>query len=280
MPHENPFLTLGIPKSALVVEKAADNMERVLGLAEATYRVLSRQYHPDRRGGSAELFAQFTAAIDELRDPETLEFYLSELVGSADVQALRQQRQAQALVSRDTASIERLAQGFAFVDQFSALGITVPTTYFAEFQTQRIVVDVLSPGRGRARVIDVEDMPDNAGVYDINVRYREGSWEESSVDESYRKHWHRFGSFVTDESIKLVGFVPKQTASQAAFDSSSRQMLESAHRQIRLSWQRPSDCWFLSELRYADDMPRSALCVLYRQGRFAVTDTLMGSAPI
>lgn len=281
--HPNPLVVLGIPRSALIIEAASGNQERILALAKAVYKTLAKQYH-DGPSSNDELMTAFNAAIKELEDPDALKFYISELVDADDIQTLRQQRQVQKLAARDVEALTRLSQGFAFVDQFQALDITAPTSYFAELQNQRIILDVLSPFKGRARVTDVEDIAENAGTYNSKVKYEEGSWLEFYLKTNYKEHWYQYSRYVSDESVRLVGFIPQPTERQKdqGLESTNRVMLEGSVNQFRLSWLQPKDCWFLSQLRFgfADDMPAHASCVLYRRGRFAITDGLLGSALI
>lgn len=282
MGRENPLITLGVPKRVLVREQAFGTQEDVLKIAEANYRTLSKRYHPDLPGGDADLMAELGDAIDELRDKDALEFYIDELVGESDIEGLYQQQQQRKLMMRDNKALSRLAGGYAFVDQFEALGIAKPTSYIADLSGQRIIVDVLSPSKATARVTDLENGAENpTGHYDIEVAYRKGVWREAFLDHNQRKHWEPYTTLISTEQVKLIGFVsyPDVSSDGVVRDASVRATLDSSIRQATLDWDVPQNCWFLPELLFAKDEPKKVDgLVLYKEGRFAVTHVLLGTA--
>lgn len=294
MPKTNPLVVLGLPQGALAHEVSAGNWSRIRELAEAQHRLLAKTYHPDRDHGDADLMAMFSGALEELSHPDDVKFYARELVGRTDVQMLRERRAALSLVDRDTRALQALAEGFQFFDQQAMLGITVPTTFMAAFDGQRMIIDVSNASSARVRITDLHDQPEEMAALheNLKVEYHEGSWSEAyyrcirpdhevSLDHECEPtlHWHRFVRFSSDESAKLVGFVPSDVMTQTGW-SSDRAMLESPQGEVRIDWQEPKHCWFLSELRYSADAASAVRCVLYRGGRFAITDMLLGGAPL
>lgn len=277
MERGNPLLVLAVPRQALLFEAAAENWSRILELAEAAHKTLVKVYHPDR-GGNEELMGLFTEAIKELREPDAVEFYAQELVGEQDIQGVYRQQLAQKLVVRDTAALRRLAEGYAFIDQFALLGITAPTSYFAALSSQRLVIDVTAPREGHVRTTALDDITEDLSLIPEQTAYEDGAWSEIYLDEDHQHHWYRFGHYVSDESAKLVGFVQANDVYDTVDRSSKREMIESISGQVRLAWQDPEDCWFLPSLRTAENKPAQAFCVLYRAGKFAVTGHLIGSA--
>jgi hypothetical protein len=279
MARENPLITLGVPKSVLVHEQAYGTLEGVLKIADANYKTLTKSYHPDLPTGNDALMTAFGDAIEELRDPDALAFYVEELVEVQDVQGLYLQQQSQRLVVRDAEALSRMAEGFAFFNQFEMLGITKPTSYIADLHGQRLVLDVLSSSQGRARVTDLtEDSPVGA-TFSTQVRYRKGVWQEFYTDAKYKEHWYPFTKFLTDELVVMVGFAPERLGASANTDTPRRNMIESSVTQVKLAWQTPPDSWFLTELCYNRDVSSHPRLVLYKHDQFAVTDQLMGSMP-
>lgn len=277
MERGNPLLVLAVPRQVLLFEAAAENWSRILELAEAAHKTLVKVYHPDR-GGNEELMGLFTEAIKELREPDAVEFYAQELVGEQDIQGIYRQQLAQKLVVRDTAALRRLAEGFAFIDQFALLGITAPTSYFAALSSQRLVIDVTTPGEGRVRTTALDDIAEDLSLVPEQAAYENGAWSETYLDEHHQQHWYQFGKYVSDGSAKLVGFVQANEDYSPSEKTSQRRMIESISGDLRLAWHDPEDCWFLSSLRSAENKPAQAFCVLYRAGKFAVTGHLIGSA--
>lgn len=295
MGSENPLITLGVPKRVLVHEQTFGTPGDVLKLAEANYRTLSKRYHPDLPGGDASLMAELGSAIDELRDIDALEFYIDELVGENDIEALYQRKQVERLVSRDSAALSHLAKGFAFIDQFAALGITQPTSFIAELESLggKVVIDVISPSRARARVTDVEadDFDPQYAKYtsasNAQAKYYRKVWRTLTFKEEGPtvKAWQIHSRFATDESVRLVGFIGDNVrhpeGTPVIFSDVRTASIDAPVRQPKLSWELPEDCWFLPELRFSDTLPgRVGGLVLYKEGRFAVTSEVMGSASI
>lgn len=278
MARENPLITLGVPKSVLVHEQAYGTLAGVLKIAEANYRTLTKSYHPDLPAGNDTLMTAFGDAIEELRDPDALAFYVEELVEVQDVQGLYLQQQSQQLVVRDAEAVSRMAEGFTFFNQFEMLGITKPTSYIADLHGQRAVLDVLSPSRSRVRVTDLTSESPVGATFSTQARYRKGVWQESYSDANYGKHWYSFTDFLTDESVKIVGFAPERLGANANVDAPRRKMIGSPVSQMKLAWQVPADSWFLTELCYNRDVSSHPRLVLYKHGQFAVTDQLMASA--
>jgi curved DNA-binding protein CbpA len=277
MEQKNPLLVLAIPTQVLLVEAATENWSGVLELAESIYKTLVKTYHPDR-GGNEELMTLFTEAIKELREPDAVEFYAQQLVGEQDIQGMRQQQLAQKLIARDTAALRRLSEGFAFIDQFALLGITTPTSYFAALGAQRLVIDVTTPKEARIRTTALDDITDNLSLVPEKTAYESGAWSESYLDKDYKRYWYQYGEYVSDEKAKLVGFVSAKKGYKGSDYPSEQQMIESTSGQVRLAWQDPQDCWFLSSLLSAENKPAQAYCVLYCAGKFAVTGHLFDTA--
>lgn len=285
MGHENPLITLGVPKRVLVHEQAFGTPADVLKLAEANYRTLSRRYHPDFPGGDADLMTELGDAINELRDPDALEFYINEIVGEDDIEGLYQQKQAQKLVTRDDAALSHLARGYAFIDQFAALGITEPTSFFAEMSDLKIVIDVVSPSEARARVIDPRDDTDplyirNTSKSNDETSYSRGNWRMLALFDD-RKRWQVYSHYVGDESVKLVGYIGARPHRPAkTVPDMVRMQLDTVVREPKVDWIVAKDCWFLPKLHFADSPQLGAGLVLYKDGRFAVVDKLLGFASI
>jgi hypothetical protein len=288
MVFENPLITLGIPRAVLVHELAGNNLADILKLADANYKTFVKQYHPDRPSGDEDLMTAFGKAIQVIQDPKILEFYVKELVGQKDVDALRLQGQSQKLLNRDTQALSHLASGMQHLDQFRALGISTPTTFIAALGGQRVVINVTSPTSAFARITNLENGSENLdGFYSLEVEYRERVWREAHLDERQDKHWTAytdFGAFIGN--IKLIGFVPhrpkdeRPAGPELEFDS-SKVMLDAPTRQLTLDWINPEDCWFLPKLVFANSIPKQIDgLVLYKEGRFAITGDLLGMAPL
>lgn len=280
MARENPLLTLGVPRVVIEREKAFGTSEGVLKIAEAIYRSLAKRYSADLADGDAELMTLFSQAIEELRDPDALEFYIDELVGAADVRELYSQKQARQIVTRDTRALARVAANLAFVDQFALLGIEEPTSYLMDFHGQRAVIDVLSPDRTRVRVTDLTE-EDQAGFTNVNgYKYEKGVWKESYLDTSYHEYWFAFERFISDEVVRVVGLAPERidSTTKKVTDTPKHTMLDAPVTQVRLGWQKPEHSWFLSEMHHDPAAPLPRL-ILLKQGQFAVTDRLLGVAP-
>ncbi len=280
MARDNPLIALGVPKSVLVHERAYGTDAEVLKVAEANYRTLSKRYHPDLPTGNDVLMTALGDAIEELRDPDALTFYIDELVDNTDVHGLYLQQQSQRLMARDTEALSRVSAGLAFVDQFEILGITEPTSYLMALQGQRVVVDVLAPTRTRARTTDLST-EDNVGWTNSNdFSYRNGTWWESYLNEGGKQRWQEFTDFISDEQVRVVGFAPEllDGSVKDSVNPPLRSMIDTSVSQHRLGWQTAEDSWFLRELHY-DREARLPRLVLLRKGRFATTDRLLGVAP-
>jgi len=288
MARENPLVTLGVPRAVIIHEKASRNLGGILQVAETLYRDLGRRYHPDNlESGDPDLMRTFTDAIEELRDPDALDLYVDELVGTEDIEEAYWHRQTRQLAARDSAALSRLAEGFTHIDQFRALGITQPTSYLADLYGGRVVIDVLSPSEACAHVADMyEEVTSPPDFLDakLEVKYLRGVWRESYINTAYEKRWMQFRRFSSNETAMLVGFVAlPQHGNQPVPTDLSAQTMIGAMRPEQLDWSIPTDCWFLPGLRFAGDAPDRPALVLYkpgRQGLFAVTGYTLGSAPI
>lgn len=281
MARENPLITLGIPRSVIMHEMAHGSGSSLLKTAELAYRSLARQYSADLPGGSADLMTDFNAAIEELRERGAVVAYAKELVSAQDVRDLYLRQQAQQLVKRDAETLPRVAAGLAFADQFAVLGIEGPTSYLLDFQGQRLVLDVLSPFEARARLTDIPPETPVGSNHTNEVGSLNGIWREAYVDGRYRKHWVPFDTFVTDETVRVVGFGPEDLRKSDGVIANPpvRVMLKAPVTQVRLSWLSPTDSWFFSQLHY-DRTVRFPRLVLFRNGQFAITGPLMGKRPL
>lgn len=68
----DPFETLGVPRHLAARAYSEGDADRIRAMAEASYRGLSRIFHPDR-GGDPQAFAELTSARDEIvEDPLTV----------------------------------------------------------------------------------------------------------------------------------------------------------------------------------------------------------------
>lgn len=278
MAGENPLLIMGVPRAVIVREKALGSIDVVLKVAEANYRSFAKRYASDLSEGDAELMVMFSQAIEELRDPDALEFYIEELVGATDVQDLYLRKQAQQVVSRDTEALSRMAAGLAFVDQFEMLGITESTSYILGFHGQRIVLDVMSTTTTRCRTTNLPPEVPISASFNGEMQYRKGVWHEAYVDGSYRKHWVPFEEFISDEVVRVVGLAPHTLVRDTVISNPPHRALTGTSSRAVLGWQAPLDCWFLRGLHY-DRNAEYFRTVLFKHGQFAVTDQLMGSAP-
>lgn len=285
------MVVLGVPKAALVREATFGTRADILKLAESSFRALSRRYHPDIPSGDADLYTVFGNAIEELRDPDALDYYIDELLDTADVQALYQRRQAQAEGRRDARVVSNLVRSLDFVDQFLLLGIDRPTSYFVSLEAQRVVLDVSSPHQAMARVT----RSDERSISPLqNFRYANGVWSEQFIftdggeegEAVYDPYEGKpfdipYRTFLTRDAVTFVGFAPQLAAPQGAGDS-VLQVLESTSGETRLAWQEPQFCWFLPYLRYTPDseIEDTLSPVLYKSGRFAILGSILSTAPM
>ncbi len=279
MVHENPLLTLGVPKVALVRECTSGTPEGVLTLAEANYRTLSKRYHPDLVSGDATLMASFSDAISELHDPDALEFYINEIVGEEDLKIQGRKKEATKLVVRDNDALVALANGCIYIDQFRVLDITRATSYIADLGGKRIIVDVLSPSKAIAHIVDSRyGVPADLGGDDIKVKYQKGAWKEIYYD-GVRRHWESYETFMSSDDVTLVGFTAASSCSDGiAFGEASSSAIARVDRAVRLNWEYPRDCWFLPTLVVGAPTVGVNKLVLYSQGKFATTGALLGRA--
>lgn len=291
MAHENPLLTLGVPKLVLTRELAAGTPEEVVKLASKLYRVLSQRYHPDMPSGDADLMGTLSSAFEQLSDPDGLEFFIEELIGSADLEGLYRQQQASRLVSRDTAALQRLAAGMVFTDQFRALELDGPTSFLVSVAGNRLVVEVVSSTSATAKMVTVED---DAPISMV-VEYIDGTWHEENGESTDLNDDEEadiqspnfvikmvpYDAFASSEPIQVVGFVssswmdgPDSTDRDQSYDTTAI-----GGGQFRLNWEDPADCWFLEHLTYGTP-PRNSCLVLHRGGKFALTGSILGTAPL
>lgn len=146
MAGDNPLIALGVPRHVLVLAVKDKNPKLALDIAEANYKTLAKKFHPDLPGGDADYMSALGDAMEEIRDLDALDYYLSELVGRKEVlQATANLTDFHSdRLTKDTESLKSVLTVFDNLDQFALLGIRSPVT-FITYRTGLItVINVLN----------------------------------------------------------------------------------------------------------------------------------------
>jgi hypothetical protein len=244
MAGENPLITLGVPRHVLVVAVKDKNPKLALDIAEANYKTLAKKFHPDLPGGDADYMSSLGDAMEEIRDLDALDYYLSELVGRHDVADAKVQekvrKSAAQIEKRDTFSLRALADLFEYVDQFTMLGLRKPTTFFTYGQTVTMTVDVSD--ENKAEIVGYQNEAMDMSVSEF--RYTSGKWQFKNEDIDAKKMWHELGDPSVKLSAKVVGYVIRDRNVEVELDSDV-QALGAGEKIKDLQWTKASDCWFL-----------------------------------
>lgn len=300
MANENPLVALGVPRYVLIAAVKSKNPKLALTIAEANYKSLAKQFHPDLPGGDADYMSELGDAIEELRDLDALEYYLSELVGQQDVAAQRaksREKSHTALIEkRDSYSLKAVSDLFEYVDQFSMLGLRKPATFFTYGQSVIMTIDIKD--EESSELVGYIDESFFATTSDA-IRYTSGKWQFKDIgadleaDTKASKKWHELGEPSLRLSAKVVGYIIQDRKEKVEVDTDV-QALDSTVKIHDLQWTTPSESWFLPFISFgglpvSDTDPLEEYdvrLVLYRDatdktpGMFSVTQRIYKFAVI
>ncbi len=282
----NPLSTLGIPVDLLVREYQQGSLGTVLTLAEGFYKVLTKQYHPDRPSGDADLMISFTEALEELKDPDGLEYYIEDyLEGDNRAQAQNRQEVSQMHQRRDD-GFDALAGALAFVNQFEMLQVDTPQSVFVRTSgTEAFVLEVLSPSETRLYRSEVPiSWPVDEGSQ--SPTYRDGLWVDDVMTAE-----NTAGTFVHDQltlldpSVRLVGGYTAayvraharatQTSNGSVFSEFN---LGPGSGKLQFDWSPPRTTWFVPGLRQS--LAQGDTAVLHKNGSLLKLGLYMDASPL
>ncbi|MEY2672221.1 MAG: hypothetical protein RLZZ508_98 [Actinomycetota bacterium] len=244
MASDNPLLALGVPRHVLVLAVKDKNPKLALDIAEANYKSLAKKFHPDLPGGDAAYMSALGDAMEEIRDLDALDYYLSELVGRSDVAEAKVQakikKSAAQLEKRDSFSLRAVADLFEYVDQFTMLGLRKPTSFITFGQEVTMTVSVTDSDSSEIVAYRNPEM-------DLSVeefRLTAGKWQFKNPTLDSKKAWQELGDPDMKISARAVGYVIRDRNEEVELDNEV-QALGSGAKIKDLQWTKASDSWFL-----------------------------------
>lgn len=293
MAGDNPLIALGVPRHVLVLAVKDKNPKLALDIAEANYKTLAKKFHPDLPGGDADYMSALGDAMEEIRDLDALDYYLSELVGRSDVSEAKIQqkvRKSAALIEkRDTFSLRAIAELFEYVDQFTLLGLRKATSFITFGQEVTMTVDVRE--EETAEIVGYLNTDMDASVNEF--RLTASGWQFKNASFEAKKSWQVLGDANVKLSAKVVGYVIRDRNEEVELDNEV-QAIGAGARIKDLAWTKASDSWFLPYISFGG-LPvteKESLdafnmqLVLYRrdddtdENLFSVTQRILKFAPI
>ncbi|OYX53396.1 hypothetical protein B7Y92_03085 [Candidatus Saccharibacteria bacterium 32-50-13] len=279
MNPENPLLTLGVPQPLLVKAAAEDDYSLIQRSAEIQYRQLARWFHPDNlETGDVALMGKISDAMDQIRDPDVVAIFVEELVGRGDLIDMSQRQLMKSLQERDRQAIDGLASTLEHGDQFRSLGVSTPVSLIAALESQRVIINVLTPSRSEILVTPLIPETSVPEFGDTQVLYRNRRWHEMYLDGDGRERYVPIDGRSSRYEATIVGFIDHRVESSVASHRAVFE-LEADVRQASLNWSKPTDAWYLQYLQADGQIPSSATgVVLYANGKVALTEQLLGVA--
>ena len=270
----NPLEVLGVPKVLVVREREQGRTAAILRLAEDFHKSLAKQYHPDREGGDAALMASFTEALEELRDPDGLEYYTDELLDAGVRQQATASRSNAAVRDRDKRAFAAVAGELGYVNQWEVLDTTVPVTIFTTDGRTRHIFNVVSPSVAEAYVAPLRDEQLPMDIDDL--KYDRGAWSELYIigDRAERKvhdNLVRLGDVRVIGSISMVAMNEYRPTNSVDPVSGT---LDVGSVNAKLEFIEPEYAWYLADLvpecRKDDDL------VVYANEKVALGSVIEG----
>ena len=293
MAIDNPLIALGVPRHVLILAVKDKNPKLALDIAEANYKTLAKKFHPDLPGGDAVYMSQLGDAMEEIRDLDALDYYLSELVGRGDVAEAKVQqkvRKSAALIEkRDTFSLRALTELFEYVDQFTMLGLRKPTTFIAYGQEVTMTLDVSDSDSSEILCYTENDM-------DLSVKefkFAAGKWQYKHAELDTKMKWQDLGDPDLRIYAKAIGYVIRDRDQEVELDTEV-QALGGGAKVKDLTWTKASDSWFMPFISFGglpvtekESLdPFNLQIVLHRRDEdtdenlFSVTQRVLKFAPI
>lgn len=293
MANDNPLIALGVPRHVLVLAVKDKNPKLALDIAEANYKTLAKKFHPDLPGGDAVYMSQLGDAMEEIRDLDALDYYLSELVGRSDVAEAKVQekvrKSAAKIEKRDTFSLRALTDLFEYVDQFKMLGLRKPTSFIAYGQEVTMTLAVAEPESSEILCYSDNEM-------DLSVKefkFTAGKWQFKHADLDTKSSWKSLGDPDVKISAKAIGYVIRDRNEEVEIDSEV-QALGGGTKVRDLTWTKASDSWFMPYISFGglpvtekESLdPFNLQIVLHRrdddtgENLFSVTQRVLKFAPI
>lgn len=291
MVADNPLSILGIPLFVLYRafgdtgdgEVSPAGLESVRRIAEGTFRTLSKEFHPDRPTGDSTIMARIGQAIEELRDPDALRYYLTELVAESDISAEREARPTVASTQTASPTYDSLARSLAFIDHFRLLALRKPCSFLSILNKSCLsLVNVTGTDSATvqvATIVDFDALHDD--VSDHSFGFSDGRWRVKPVSghgRSATDKWQPLHLHTATESVHIVGVVRYPADRGSAQSASTTAVAGSDNRKLSPDWIEPGNAWFVSRMQritvneFMDrtDTAADYGLVLMRSGRFAV----------
>jgi hypothetical protein len=293
MAGDNPLIALGVPRHVLVLAVKDKNPKLALDIAEANYKSLAKKFHPDLPGGDADYMSALGDAMEEIRDLDALDYYLSELVGRGDVSEAKVQakikKSAAVIEKRDTFSLRAVAELFDYVDQYTLLGLRKDTSFITFGQEVTMTVDVKE--EETAEIVGYLNTDMDASVNEF--RLTTNGWQFKNATFETKKSWQDLGEANVKLSAKVVGYVIRDRNEEVELDNEV-QAIGAGAKIKDLAWTKASDSWFLPYISFGglpvtekESLdPFNLQLVLYRrdddteENLFSVTQRVLKFAPI
>lgn len=273
--RNTPFETLGVPP--YVVEEAVntEDTDQLLRIAEKNFRTLSAEFHPDK-GGASEVFAKLADAMEQLRDPAGLAFFLDDLDDEGYRTERSNKHRAARVASNEQKLLAFLASELSLIDQTAIL--PNPVLCFNATGIEGTVIASFSARSSQDMQLDWYVVDDSSFIASSFSRdpggklVVRGTTVEGKTTSRTCKKPHR------TESATLIGWVPgnvvdQQEARQFGSAASDRMAIETAPdaRSItKPSYSELSDAWFGAHL--SAHMQDGSHPVIYSRGQVAMLD--------
>lgn len=273
----NPFITLGVPKDLVVHQYTQGNLRPLQQIAEGYFKVLSKVYHPDRPDGDSDKMALFTEAIEQLRDPDGLEYYVSEMLDTASAARYETKQILRSLELQREATIEALASSLWHINQFDVLGLMEPTSLLVEMGPNRLILDVLSPSRTvLRRPKPTTELPERVDT----PRYENGHWTEVYSDGKSVEHYAHT-DVVDVGDVRVAGSVRYGRGLDLSGDSTTHVSLENSLKlTAHVDWLMPLQAWYLPHLQGQPIGINEGEVVVTANGRVALLGLIVATAPL